>query len=103
MTVDTCKGVEHQLQAYLDRSLTPDCPLDEAAKLALISFDATLRSNLSVGLPIDLLAYRADSFTAHPVTIEEEDPYWNGLRKAYSEGLAALVAGLPPPPVAWGV
>jgi putative proteasome-type protease len=87
----------------LDRSLTPDCPLAEAAKLALVSFDATLRSNLSVGLPIDLVAYRADSFTAHLVTIEEDDPYWNALRKDYAEGLAALVGGLPPPPAAWGI
>lgn len=87
----------------LDRSLTPQCPLDEAAKLALLSFDATIRSNLSVGLPIDLLAYRADSFTENLVTIEEDDPYWNALRRAYSEGLAGLVAGLPPPPTAWGV
>ncbi|MDB5436023.1 MAG: peptidase [Phenylobacterium sp.] len=86
----------------LDRSLTPQHPLAEAAKLALISFDATLRSNLSVGLPIDLVAYRADSFTADLVTIEEDDPYWNALRQAYSEGLAALVAGLPAPPAAWG-
>jgi putative proteasome-type protease len=86
----------------LDRSLTPEHPLDEAAKLALLSFDATVRSNLSVGLPIDLLAYRAGSFTAELVTIEEEDPYWNALRQAYSAGLAALVAGLPAPPAGWG-
>jgi putative proteasome-type protease len=86
----------------LDRSLTPDHPLAEAAKLALISFDATIRSNLSVGLPIDLLAYRADSLRANPVTIEEDDPYWNALRRAYSEGLTALVAGLPAPPPGWG-
>jgi putative proteasome-type protease len=87
----------------LDRSLTLECPLDEAAKLALISFDATIRSNLSVGLPIDLLAYRADSFTARIVTIEEDDSYWTALRDAYSRGLAALVEGLPDPPEAWGV
>jgi putative proteasome-type protease len=87
----------------LDRSLTPACPLDEAAKLALISFDATIRSNLSVGLPIDLLAYRADSFATKLVTVEEDDPYWNALRDAYSQGLAALVEGLPDPPLAWGV
>jgi putative proteasome-type protease len=87
----------------LDRSLTPQCPLDEAAKLALLSFDATIRSNLSVGLPIDLAAYHADSFAARVVTIEEDDPYWNALRKAYSEGLAALVEALPPPPRDWGV
>jgi len=85
----------------LDRSLTPHCPLDEAAKLALLSFDATVRSNLSVGMPIDLLSYRADSFTANPVTIEEDDPYWNELRRAYGSGLAALVDGLPSPPTAW--
>jgi putative proteasome-type protease len=87
----------------LDRSLTLECPLDEAAKLALISFDATIRSNLSVGLPIDLLAYGADSFTAQIVTIEEDDPYWTSLRDAYSHGLAALIEGLPDPPAAWGV
>jgi putative proteasome-type protease len=86
----------------LDRLLTPQYPLDEAAKLALISFNATIRSNLSVGLPIDLLAYRTDSFTANLVTIEEDNVYWNTLRDAYSQGLAALVEGLPDPPPAWG-
>jgi putative proteasome-type protease len=87
----------------LDRSLTPQSSLDEAMKLALISFDATLRSNLSVGLPIDLLAYRAGSFAANLVTIEEDDAYWTALRAAYSQGLKALVDGLPAPPTAWGV
>ena len=42
----------------LDRALHSDSSLDEAAKLALLSFDATIRSNLSVGLPIDILRYR---------------------------------------------
>jgi putative proteasome-type protease len=87
----------------LDRSLSQRCPLDEAAKLALLSFDATLRSNLSVGLPIDLLLYRADSFAAAKViAVEEDDPYWNSLRQAYSEGLLALVESLPRTPPAWG-
>ena len=86
----------------LDRSLTQDCPLHEAAKLALLSFDATIRSNLSVAPPIDLLAYRADSYTRNLVTIEDDNAYWNALRQAYSQGLAALVAGLPQPPPAWG-
>ena len=85
----------------LDRSLTTECPLDEAAKLALLSFDATIRSNLSVGLPIDLLRYKADSFTAdNLITIEEHNLYWRELRNAYGGGLAALVAGLQPPPAA---
>ena len=56
-----------------------------------------------MGLPIDLVAYHADSFAAQVVTIDENVPYWTALRKAYSEGLAALVEGLPAPPGDWGV
>jgi putative proteasome-type protease len=85
----------------LDRALTPTSQLDEAAKLALLSFDATIRSNLSVGPPIDLLRYRTDSLTADGLlTLEADNPYWRQLRRDYSEGLAALVTALPPPPAA---
>jgi putative proteasome-type protease len=85
----------------LDRALTPETSLDEAAKLALLSFDATIRSNLSVGLPIDLLRYAADSFVAaNLITIEEHNLYWRELRNAYGGGLAALVSSLDPPPAA---
>lgn len=83
----------------LDRALSPATSLDEAAKLTLLSFDATLRSNLSVGLPIDLLRYTTDSFTAADlITIEDHNPYWRELRDNYAKGLAALVASLAPPP-----
>ncbi len=83
----------------LDRALTPDSPLDQAAKLALLSFDAAMRSDLSVAMPIDILRYAADSFTAaNRASLEKDDPYWSALRKAYGEGLAALVESLPPPP-----
>jgi putative proteasome-type protease len=85
----------------LDRALTQDTSLDEAAKLALLSFDASIRSNLSVGLPIDLLRYQADSFaTDNLITIEEHNLYWRELRTSYAGGLAALVASLEPPPSA---
>ncbi len=85
----------------LDRALTVDSPLDQAAKLALLSFDATVRSNLSCGLPIDMLRYEADSFsTANFATLEEEDPYWIELRNGYGDGLSSLIDQLPPPP-AW--
>ena len=85
----------------LDRALTPDTSLDEAAKLTLLSFDATVRSNLSVGLPIDLLRYETDSFAApNLITIEEHNLYWRELRSTYAGGLAALVASLEPPPPA---
>ena len=86
----------------LDRALTPDCPLDEAAKLALLSFDATLRSNLSCGMPIDILRYKTDSFSATNLAmLTEDDAYWKSLRAAYSDGLTSLVQSLPPPPN-WG-
>jgi putative proteasome-type protease len=85
----------------LDRALTADTALDQAAKLTLLSFDATMRSNLSVGLPIDMLRYEANSFSvANFVTFDEGNPYWNELRREYSDGLVAVVDRLPPPPPA---
>ena len=86
----------------LDRALSADSPLDQAAKLALLSFDATIRSNLSCGPPIDMLRYETDSLSsANLATLKDDDPYWNTLRQGYSEGLSSLVERLPPPP-AWG-
>lgn len=83
----------------LDRALKPQTSLDEAAKLALLSFDATIRSNLSVGLPIDLLRYETDRFSdGNFSTLDEDNAYWNSLRKSYHDGLASLVHSLLPPP-----
>lgn len=83
----------------LDRALTLESSLDEAAKLALLSFDATTRSNLSVGLPIDLFRYDTGSFsTANLMTLGAGTPYWNELQRGYSEGLSELIARLPSPP-----
>lgn len=82
----------------LDRALQEASGLDEAAKLALLSFDATVRSNLSVAPPIDLLRYEADSFsTRHLAKYDSNHPYWADLRQRYSDGLTALVASLPAP------
>ena len=82
----------------LDRALNMESSLEEAAKLTLLSFDATIRSNLSVEAPIDMLVYEKDSFsTDHFMTLARHDPYWNDLRRRYSEGLTALVDSLPPP------
>ncbi|WP_291821813.1 peptidase [Bosea sp. (in: a-proteobacteria)] len=82
----------------LDRALTMRSGLDEAAKLALLSFDATIRSNLSVAPPIDLLRYEAGSLTAGQVAkFTAQHPYWADLRERYSDGLSLLVASLPEP------
>ena len=83
----------------LDRGLDGESNLDHSAKLALLSFDATIRSNLSVEAPIDLLRYRTDSFSdADLVTFDKHDAYWTELRQRYSDGLTALVDKLPAPP-----
>ncbi len=83
----------------LDRALGTMSSLDEAAKLSLLSFDATMRSNLSVDAPIDLLRYATHSFSARNlVTFEKDDPYWMKLRNQYADGLSQLVASIPPPP-----
>ena len=86
----------------LDRALTNTSTLDEAAKLSLLSFDATMRSNLSVDAPIDLLRYATDSFSARNfATLQKDDPYWMHLRTMYADGLSSLVAQIPAPPQ-WG-
>ena len=86
----------------LDRALGNHSTLDEAAKLSLLSFDATMRSNLSVDAPIDLLRYATDSFSARNfATLQKDDAYWMKLRTMYADGLSSLVAQIPPPPQ-WG-
>ncbi len=72
----------------LDRVVTPDTPLDEAAKCALVSMDSTLKSNLSVGLPLDLVVYEADRFeTDRVICIDEQNPYFRMLRGSWGEKL----------------
>ncbi len=86
----------------LDRALTFDSTLEHAAKVALLSFDATIRSNLSVGMPIDILRYRTDSFsTADLATLEDNNAYFKRLTDGYAEGLTALVDRLPAAPPVW--
>lgn len=82
----------------LDRALSPTGGLDEAAKLALLSFDATIRSNLSVAPPIDMLHYETGSFSTRTLAkYDSNHPYWADLRQRYSDGLTALVTSLPDP------
>jgi putative proteasome-type protease len=85
----------------LDRVIKPGTSLDEAAKCALISMDSTIRSNLSVGMPLDLLTYRSDSLrvTAH-VSIGADDPYFAMIRTRWGEQLRRVFLELPNPD--WG-
>ncbi len=82
----------------LDRVLNAGTPQDEAAKCVLISFDSTIRSNISVGLPIDLLWYPKDSLrVGTQQRIEETDPYYSMLRQRWGSGLRKVFADLPDP------
>lgn len=83
----------------IDRVLTVDTPLEHAMCCALISIDSTLRSNLSVGMPLDVMIYRANTFdVSEQRRITETDPYFIGIRKAWSEGLVNTFRQLPPFP-----
>lgn len=82
----------------LDRVITPETGLAEAARCALISFDSTMRANISVGPPIDLLCYRRDSLIeGFKRRIEKNDPYWTNIRHAWDDGLKQAFANLPEP------
>jgi putative proteasome-type protease len=83
----------------LDRALTYGTELDEAVKIALISFSSTMRSNLAVGLPIDLVKARAGQCRAELVyRIDDHDPYYRELNDRWSEALRAAQASIPQPP-----
>lgn len=82
----------------LDRVIKPDTPLDEAIKCVLVSFDSTMRSNLSVGLPIDLACYSESHFDLNLVQhITDDDPYFSQISRRWSEGLRGVFASLPSP------
>ena len=80
----------------IDRVVKFETPLKEVAKCILVSFDSTMRSNLSVGLPIDLLGYEAGALR---VTLrrryEEGDPYFAQISGFWSSGLLKVFAGVP--------
>lgn len=86
----------------IDRVISYQTALPEAAKCALISFDSTMKSNLSVGLPIDMLLYRADSLGAGlKRRVEEDDAYFQQIRRGWGESLRAAFASLPTADWGW--
>jgi putative proteasome-type protease len=90
-TPETCYfqiGEAKYGKPVLDRMLLPSTPLPEAAKCALVSFDSTLKSNLSVGLPIDLVVYEANALRSDEmVCIDEANPYFSMVRDSWGQGL----------------
>ncbi|MCX7892373.1 MAG: proteasome-type protease [Burkholderiales bacterium] len=85
----------------IDRVIKPTTSLTDAAKCVLVSFDSTMRSNVSVGLPIDLLVYERDALRVGlQRRILESDPYFNMIHTQWGEGLRRVFAQLPNP--TWG-
>jgi putative proteasome-type protease len=82
----------------IDRVIKHNTDMMDAVKCVLISFDSTIRSNISVAPPIDLLLYRKDSFhgDCHQ-RITENDVYYSLIRKGWSEGLKSVFQQLPNP------
>ena len=82
----------------LDRVLMPSLPLDEAAKCALVSMDSTLKSNLSVGLPLDLVVYEADRLQSDKVVcIDNDNPYFQMLHNNWGHKLRQVFDSLEDP------
>jgi putative proteasome-type protease len=80
----------------IDRVMTPNTSISDATKCVLVSFDSTMRSNLSVGMPIDLVCYDKDSLVLRKRRrLEQGDAYFNALSKEWSEGVRAAFKHLP--------
>jgi putative proteasome-type protease len=82
----------------LDRVITCTSTAIQAAKCVLVSFDSTIRSNISVGLPIDLLWYPRDSLhVGMQRRVEDGNPYFSMLRQGWGSGLRRVFAELEDP------
>jgi putative proteasome-type protease len=82
----------------IDRVVTTATDPADVAKCVLVSFDSTIRSNISVGLPIDMLWYPRDALRVGlQKRIEEGNPYFNMLRQGWGAGLRRVFGELPNP------
>ena len=82
----------------LDRALEPTTSMAEAVKIGLISFDSTIRSNIAVGPPFDMIVIPRDTLTGEQRRIEEDDPYFRELGNRWSEALTQAHHAMPEPP-----
>ena len=100
-TRETCYfqlGESKYGKPVLDRLIVPTTPLDTAAKCALVSMDSTLKSNLSVGLPLDLLVYREGALRSDQVVcIDDGNPYFQMIRNTWGQRLREIFDSLEDP------
>lgn len=80
----------------LDRVVKRDTPLADAAKCVLVSFDSTMRSNLSVGMPIDMICYQHNDLAVRMrKKLDDDDAYFRALSREWSRGTRQVFRGLP--------
>jgi len=100
-TRETCYfqvGESKYGKPVLDRMITPGTQLDEAAKCALVSMDSTLKSNLSVGLPLDLLVYEQGALASNQIVcIDEQNPYFRMIHDTWGQRLRQVFESIDDP------
>ena len=80
----------------IDRVIRAETCMEDAIKCVLVSFDSTMRSNLSVGLPVDLACYKRESLQLGNIhRFDEQDAYMKLLRQSWGEGVRRAFAQLP--------
>lgn len=80
----------------IDRVITPTTLLADATKCVLVSFDLTMRSNLSVGMPIDLICYELDSLkVGRRRRLDNGDAYFTALSREWGDGMKQAFRHLP--------
>lgn len=91
---------EHKYgKPILDRAISYESDIYDALKIGLISMDSTIRSNISVGLPIDIALLRRDALQSEAATrIDSNDGYFRELRESWSKALKAAHMAIPAPP-----
>ncbi|MEZ5946879.1 MAG: proteasome-type protease [Hyphomonas sp.] len=78
------------------RAYNPDMSFEDAVKLLSVSFDSTLKANLSVGMPLDLQVCEVDALrVTHRQRIEENDPYFNTVSRSWGDALKLAFQSLP--------
>jgi len=79
----------------LVRAYDRDMSFSDAIKLLMVSFDSTIKANLSVDLPLDLQVYARDSFSGRNRRINADDPYYNLIADQWGDALRAAFHSLP--------
>ena len=80
----------------LVRAFDPEMEFHDAIKLLMVSFDSTIKANLSVGLPLDIRIYHKDSLqAADELRVAEDDPYYQMISRAWGDALKASLVQLP--------